>query len=84
MLELARTFRCPPRRRTLASCAGRLSAGAEAGTAACRFAFAILLQAKAILKDLPTILEVPVPTGTHFTVCGDVHGQARSMAMRIR
>ena len=40
-----------------------------------RYAFAILLQAKALLRELPTILEVPVPAGTHFTVCGDVHGQ---------
>lgn len=40
-----------------------------------RFAFAIMLQAKAILSELPPICEIPVPEGTHFTVCGDVHGQ---------
>ena len=38
-------------------------------------ALAIMLQAKAVLKEQPTILEIPVPPGTHFTVCGDVHGQ---------
>jgi hypothetical protein len=36
---------------------------------------AIVLQAKKILEALSTIMEVPVPAGTHFTVCGDVHGQ---------
>jgi len=40
-----------------------------------RYAFAILLAAKAILAELPSVLEVPVPPGTHLTVCGDVHGQ---------
>lgn len=40
-----------------------------------RYAFAIMLQAKAILSEQPTILELPVPAGSHFTVCGDVHGQ---------
>lgn len=34
-----------------------------------------MLQAKRILSELPPILEIPVPEGTHFTVCGDVHGQ---------
>lgn len=34
-----------------------------------------MLQAKAILSEQPPILEIPVPEGTHFTVCGDVHGQ---------
>ena len=40
-----------------------------------RYAFAILLRAKALLTELPTLVDVPVPAGTHITVCGDVHGQ---------
>ena len=40
-----------------------------------RYAFEILLQMKAILKATPTLMDIPVPDGTHFTVCGDVHGQ---------
>jgi hypothetical protein len=42
-----------------------------------RYAFEILLQMKAILKATPTLMDIPVPDGTHFTVCGDVHGQVR-------
>lgn len=40
-----------------------------------RYALAILLQIKAQLQVLPTIVNVPIPAGTHITVCGDVHGQ---------
>ncbi len=42
----------------------------------CRsYAFAILLRMKALLVALPTVVDVPVPEGSHITVCGDVHGQ---------
>ena len=44
-------------------------------TIAFKYAFEILMQSKAILEALPTLVDVPVPEGTHFTVCGDVHGQ---------
>ena len=44
-------------------------------TLAFKYAFEILMQSKAILEALPTLVDVPVPEGTHFTVCGDVHGQ---------
>lgn len=40
-----------------------------------RFAFEIIMKAQELLKAMPTLVDVPVPEGTHFTVCGDVHGQ---------
>eukprot|EP00899_Mesostigma_viride_P006511 jgi/Mesvir1/15861/Mv03407-RA.1 len=40
-----------------------------------RYAYAIILKTKTLLKSEPSLLEVPVPAGKHFTVCGDVHGQ---------
>ena len=40
-----------------------------------RYAFQVVLAVKAVLAALPTVVEVPVPEGTHLTVCGDVHGQ---------
>ena len=43
-----------------------------------RFAFNVVLRAKELLRALPTIQDIPVPEGTHLTVCGDVHGQARA------
>ena len=42
---------------------------------ASRYAFEILMQAKDVLEPLPSVVDVPVPNGAHFTVCGDVHGQ---------
>ncbi|CAH1414092.1 unnamed protein product [Lactuca virosa] len=35
----------------------------------------IVMQTKDILMDLPSLFDVKVPYGKHFTVCGDVHGQ---------
>ena len=40
-----------------------------------RFAFQILLEARAQLRELPSLVDVPVARGNHITVCGDVHGQ---------
>jgi hypothetical protein len=40
-----------------------------------RYAFVILLRMKALITALPTVVDVPVPEGSHITVCGDVHGQ---------
>ncbi|KAK3237861.1 hypothetical protein CYMTET_52091 [Cymbomonas tetramitiformis] len=40
-----------------------------------RYAFDILLQVKEVFKVLPTLMDIEIPQGTHFTVCGDVHGQ---------
>ncbi|GAB2274683.1 Serine/threonine-protein phosphatase 5 [Dionaea muscipula] len=40
-----------------------------------RYAFQIVLQARDLLRSLPSLVDVTVPGGKHFTVCGDVHGQ---------
>jgi len=40
-----------------------------------RFATEVVLQARDVLKAHATLMDIPVPEGTHFTVCGDVHGQ---------
>ena len=40
-----------------------------------RFAFEVVLAAKALLAAAPPVVDIPIPAGTHFTVCGDVHGQ---------
>lgn len=40
-----------------------------------RYCLEILLQVKEILAAHATLMDIPVPEGTHFTVCGDVHGQ---------
>eukprot|EP00775_Hariotina_reticulata_P007235 gene7235-7448_t len=40
-----------------------------------RFAFQILLQARELLRALPSLVDISIPDDGHFTVCGDVHGQ---------
>ncbi|CDP18730.1 unnamed protein product [Coffea canephora] len=40
-----------------------------------RYALQIVLQTREMLHSLPTLVDVNVPDGKHFTVCGDVHGQ---------
>ncbi|XP_027061678.2 serine/threonine-protein phosphatase 5 isoform X2 [Coffea arabica] len=40
-----------------------------------RYALQIVLQTREMLRSLPTLVDVNVPDGKHFTVCGDVHGQ---------
>ncbi|KAJ0790794.1 Serine/threonine-protein phosphatase 5 [Helianthus annuus] len=40
-----------------------------------RYAFEIVLRTREILMALPSLVDVNVPNGKHFTVCGDVHGQ---------
>jgi len=37
--------------------------------------FQLLKQAIAILKPLPTLIDIPLEDGQHITVCGDTHGQ---------
>jgi hypothetical protein len=32
-------------------------------------------QARQLFKELPALVDVAIPRGAHFTVCGDVHGQ---------
>lgn len=45
----------------------------------CRYAFQIVLQMREMLRALPSLVDVTVPNGKHFTVCGDVHGQVISL-----
>lgn len=40
-----------------------------------RFAFQILLQARELFRNLPSLVDIDIPDDKHFTVCGDVHGQ---------
>ncbi|XP_031390771.1 serine/threonine-protein phosphatase 5 isoform X3 [Punica granatum] len=40
-----------------------------------RYAFQIVLQIREMLRALPSLVDINVPEGKHFTVCGDVHGQ---------
>lgn len=40
-----------------------------------RYAFQIVLQIREMLRALPSLVDIDIPDGKHFTVCGDVHGQ---------
>lgn len=40
-----------------------------------KYAYKIALAAIQIFKQQPTLVDISVPSGDHFTVCGDVHGQ---------
>ncbi|KAF8094723.1 hypothetical protein N665_0354s0012 [Sinapis alba] len=40
-----------------------------------RYAYQIVLKTRQILQALPSLVDITVPNGKHFTVCGDVHGQ---------
>ncbi|XP_015575452.2 serine/threonine-protein phosphatase 5 isoform X1 [Ricinus communis] len=40
-----------------------------------RYAFQIVLETRNMLRTLPSLVDINVPDGKHFTVCGDVHGQ---------
>ncbi|KAK2984039.1 hypothetical protein RJ640_001200 [Escallonia rubra] len=40
-----------------------------------RYAFQIVLQTRDMLRALPSLVDVAIQEGKHFTVCGDVHGQ---------
>ncbi|KAL7129112.1 hypothetical protein ABFS83_13G041700 [Erythranthe nasuta] len=40
-----------------------------------RYAFQIVLQIRDLMRELPSLVDIKVPAGKHFTVCGDVHGQ---------
>lgn len=41
----------------------------------CRYAYQIVLKTLELLRAMPSLVDVDVPNGGHFTVCGDVHGQ---------
>ncbi|KAK9004290.1 hypothetical protein V6N11_002093 [Hibiscus sabdariffa] len=40
-----------------------------------RYAFQIVLQMREMLQVQPSLVDINIPNGSHFTVCGDVHGQ---------
>ncbi|CAN6326338.1 unnamed protein product [Urochloa humidicola] len=40
-----------------------------------RYAYQIVLKTLELLRSMPSLVDVDVPNGGHFTVCGDVHGQ---------
>lgn len=40
-----------------------------------RFSMQIILDSYEKLRQLPSLVDVDVPEGTHITVCGDTHGQ---------
>lgn len=40
-----------------------------------RYAYKILLDIKAYLKSLPSLVDINIPDDAKFTVCGDIHGQ---------
>ncbi|KAB2073394.1 hypothetical protein ES319_A07G079000v1 [Gossypium barbadense] len=40
-----------------------------------RYAFQTVLQMRKMLRSQPSLVDINVPDGSHFTVCGDVHGQ---------
>jgi len=37
------------------------------------------LQTREALQALPSLVDIHVPDGKHFTVCGDVHGQVTGL-----
>lgn len=45
-----------------------------------RYAFQIVLQARDLLRSMPSLVDVNVPDSGHFTVCGDVHGQVSALS----
>ncbi|VDN06037.1 unnamed protein product [Thelazia callipaeda] len=40
-----------------------------------KYAYKILLGIRRMFGQLPTLVEITVPAGKKFTICGDVHGQ---------
>lgn len=47
----------------------------EEKTLAKKYAYAMVMDMLTLLKTLPTLVDIEVPEGKEFTVCGDVHGQ---------
>lgn len=40
-----------------------------------KFVYQILIALRRQLAALPSLVDVPIPEGTHINVCGDTHGQ---------
>jgi serine/threonine-protein phosphatase 5 len=43
----------------------------------------MVLQTREILQALPSLVDINVPEGKHFTVCGDVHGQVMTLLLHF-
>ena len=43
-----------------------------------RYAFQILIKVREYFSAQPTLVDVPVPAESKFTICGDIHGQVRT------
>jgi hypothetical protein len=41
----------------------------------CAHVFPCSPQARALFRELPSLVDISIPDDKHFTVCGDVHGQ---------
>ncbi|KAL0362493.1 UNVERIFIED_CONTAM: Serine/threonine-protein phosphatase 5 [Sesamum calycinum] len=52
-----------------------LKVTAAAAAVALLAVYVIVLQTRSLLRELPSLVDINVPDGKHFTVCGDVHGQ---------
>eukprot|EP00126_Sphaerothecum_destruens_P006007 Sdes_comp19168_c0_seq1m9948 len=40
-----------------------------------KYAYQILVRIKQLFSQLPSLVDIHVPDGQHFTICGDLHGQ---------
>jgi len=40
-----------------------------------KYAYQILLRARELLREAPSLVDIRIQDGEHITVCGDVHGQ---------
>uniref|UniRef100_A0A0R3RR96 protein-serine/threonine phosphatase n=1 Tax=Elaeophora elaphi TaxID=1147741 RepID=A0A0R3RR96_9BILA len=40
-----------------------------------KYAYKILLAIRRMFGELPTLVEITIPPGKKFTICGDIHGQ---------
>ncbi|KAG0444174.1 hypothetical protein HPB47_014083 [Ixodes persulcatus] len=40
-----------------------------------KYAYKMLVDAKAMFQSLPSLVDIEVPSDSKFTVCGDIHGQ---------
>ncbi|KAK8923956.1 Serine/threonine-protein phosphatase 5 [Platanthera zijinensis] len=48
-----------------------------------RYAYQIILQAREMLRAMSSLVDITIPDGHHFTVCGDVHGQVVQTALHL-
>lgn len=40
-----------------------------------RYCYQIIIEARKVLEQKKSLVDIKVPTGSRLTVCGDVHGQ---------